>query len=33
MSSSLVWELVKKNNAFLKKNINGIVVSTEPGNL
>ena len=33
MSSSLVWELVKKNNAFIKKGINGITLSSEPGNL
>ena len=33
MSSQLVWELVKNNNAFLKKGVNGIKFSAEPGNL
>jgi hypothetical protein len=32
MSSALVWELVKKNNAFIKKGTNA-VFSSEPGNL
>lgn len=35
MSSQLVWELVKKNHAFLRKNaaVNGALFSGEPGNL
>ncbi|KAI3424831.1 hypothetical protein D9Q98_008217 [Chlorella vulgaris] len=35
MSSQLVWELVKKNNCFIRKNaaVNGAVFSTEAGNL
>lgn len=33
MSSALVWELVKNNNAFIKKGLNGAVFSSEPGNL
>ena len=33
MSSQLIWELVKRNNAFIKKNVNGTVWSKESGNL
>ena len=33
MSSALIWELTKKNNAFLKKSVNGTVWSKEAGNL
>lgn len=33
MSSSLVWELVKQHNSFLRKGAKGIVFSAEPGNL
>ncbi|PSC73656.1 60S ribosomal L28-1 [Micractinium conductrix] len=33
MSSQLVWELVKNNNAFLRKSVNHTVFSAEPGNL
>ncbi|GAB4821414.1 hypothetical protein N2152v2_008460 [Parachlorella kessleri] len=33
MSSQLVWELVKHNNAFLVKGVNGTVFSREAGNL
>ncbi|KAL4439471.1 hypothetical protein ABPG77_008800 [Micractinium sp. CCAP 211/92] len=33
MSSQLVWELVKKHNAFLRKSVNHTVLSAEPGNL
>ena len=32
-SSSLLWELVKNSNAFIRKNLNGAVFSAEPGNL
>lgn len=33
MSSALVWELVKKNNCFIAKNLNGTIWSKEPCNL
>ena len=33
MSSQLVWELVKNNNAFLRKSVNHTTFSGEPGNL
>ncbi len=33
MSSQLVWELVKKHNAFLRKSVNHTMLSAEPGNL
>ena len=33
MSSQLIWELVKKGNAFLRKSVNGTTFSAEPGNL
>jgi large subunit ribosomal protein L28e len=32
MSHSLVWEVLKSNNAFVVKN-NGVTFSREPGNL
>lgn len=32
-SADLVWELVRGNNAFLKKGLNGTVFSAERGNL
>lgn len=31
-SPNLVWELVKNNNRFLKKGLNGTIFSTEEGN-
>lgn len=33
MSSQLVWEIVKKNNSFLRRSVNHTVFSAEPGNL
>ncbi|PRW45372.1 hypothetical protein C2E21_5977 [Chlorella sorokiniana] len=33
MSAQLVWELVKKNNAFIRKSVNHTVFSAEPGNV
>lgn len=33
MSSQLVWQLVKNNNCFMHKGLNGVVLSKEPGNL
>lgn len=33
MSSQLIWQLVKNNNSFLHKGLNGINLSKEPGNL
>lgn len=33
MSTQLVWELVKKHHAFIRKSVNGTVLSAEPGNL
>ena len=33
MSSQLVWQLVKNYNCFMHKGLNGVVLSTEPGNL
>lgn len=33
MSSALVWELVKHNNAFIHKGLNGATFSREAGNL
>lgn len=33
MSADLVWELTRKQNAFLRKGLNGTVFSTEKGNL
>ena len=33
MSSALVWELVKHNNAFIHKGLNGAIFSREAGNL
>uniref|UniRef100_A0A7S0UR37 Ribosomal eL28/Mak16 domain-containing protein n=1 Tax=Polytomella parva TaxID=51329 RepID=A0A7S0UR37_9CHLO len=32
-SSQFLWELVKNNNAFLRKNLNGAIFSAERGNL
>ena len=32
-SPALLWELVKKNNAFISKNINRTIWSKEPCNL
>ena len=32
-SSALIWELVKRNNCFLQKNLNRTVWSKEPCNL
>jgi len=32
-SPALLWELVKKNNAFISKNVNGTIWSKEPCNL
>ena len=32
-SPQLVWQLVKKNNCFLRRNVNNTWFSTEPGNL
>ena len=29
----LVWEIVKGHNSFLRKNLNGLTFSAEPGNL
>lgn len=33
MSSQLIWQLVKNNNCFMHKGLNGVVLSKEPGNL
>lgn len=33
VSSQLVWALVKKNNVYLHKGLNGSQFSSEPGNL
>lgn len=33
MSAQLVWELVKKNHAFIRKSVNHTVFSAEPGNV
>jgi large subunit ribosomal protein L28e len=33
MSEALVWQLVKRNNAFLYKGLQGEWFSSEPGNL
>eukprot|EP00192_Tetraselmis_astigmatica_P025336 CAMPEP_0117678064 /NCGR_PEP_ID=MMETSP0804-20121206/17078_1 /TAXON_ID=1074897 /ORGANISM="Tetraselmis astigmatica, Strain CCMP880" /LENGTH=131 /DNA_ID=CAMNT_0005487387 /DNA_START=62 /DNA_END=457 /DNA_ORIENTATION=+ len=33
VSDQLVWELVKGNNAFLRKNLHGRIFSKEPSNL
>ena len=33
MSSQLVCQLVKHNNSFMHKGVNGVILSKEPGNL
>ncbi len=33
MSDQLVWQLVRGHNSFIRKGINGLVLSAEPGNL
>lgn len=33
MSSQLVWQIVKKNNSFIRKGLNGELFSAEKGNL
>mmetsp|Transcript_6210 Transcript_6210/g.17818 ORF Transcript_6210/g.17818 Transcript_6210/m.17818 type:complete len:129 (+) Transcript_6210:122-508(+) len=33
MSDQLVWQLVRGHNAFIRKGLNGLVLSAEPGNL
>ncbi len=32
-SSQLVWQIVKNNNCFIHKGLNGVILSKEPGNL
>ena len=32
-SSQLVWQIVKNNNCFMHKGLNGVILSKEPGNL
>ena len=33
MSDQLVWQLVRGHNSFIRKGLNGLVLSAEPGNL
>lgn len=33
MSDQLVWQIVKGHNAFMRKGLNGMILSAEPGNL